>query len=422
MSLSTSKSDIYNQIKLYTSIANSNLDNQNLDNILSNSDNPLDFILDLTKITVGQNGIEMLTQVALTKVISQKYLNTLSDKIYDFIGNNISNELIISATTIDIPIKSIDPTNQFAKPQTTQTSATQTNQFFRKIKEEILRTPSATFPFSIVNTNKEIKLSYDETQDLIKTEIPKLSALELFTGLRVIIGPMFSANVVINEILNILFHTNFEKEDAQVLTIVRSYTNYETKDVFKLDLKKLLDLELETSTKGYNVDISCFRENVTITDQQIDSVISNPTVEKFKTLIPQFNTETTNGSANNANEDYFRKIIESIGDAILSIIVKQPVIMFFISIYHKIENAVFNLKTLNIGELFDKFKAFFEKLFDDIYEEIICVLFNWIKKYLIKLVVGVTIILLKEQLEKRKSILSSLSSTKFREKAKQFNI
>jgi hypothetical protein len=421
MSLSASKSDIFNKIKLYTSIANSNLDNQNLDNILSNSDNPLDFILDLTKTTSGENGLEMLTQVALTQVVSQKYLNTLSDKIYDFIGDNISNELVITSTNIDVPIKSIDPTNQFRKPQTTQTSATQTNQFFRKIKEEILRTPSATFPFSIINTNKEIKLSYDETQDLIKTEIPQLSALELFTGLRVIIGPMFNANVVINEILNILFHTNFEKEDAQVLTIVRSYTKYETKDVFKMDLKKLLDLELETSTKGYNVDISCLRENVTITDQQIDSIISNPTVEKFKTLLPQFSIGITGGT-NNANEDYFKKIIEAIGDAILSIIVKQPVIMFFINIYHKIEDAAFDLKTLNIGDLFDKFKTFFEKLFDNIYEEIICVLFNWIKKYLIKLVVGVTIILLKEQLEKRKSILNSLSSTKFREKAKQFNI
>jgi hypothetical protein len=637
MSLSASKSNIYNKIKLYTSIANSNVENINIENILSENDGPLEFLENLTKTLVGQNGLEMLTQVALYKVVSQQYLNTLSDKIYDYVGNFISSDLQYNGTTINLPLSSIDPTNVFKKPdpvlgtgivaQTTpaqqpvqpapppvqpasttpqvlkkvtfsrsepllnpdldlvhgalgssklpvdfeqsvsdelndqfnngkipdvtniqvktyiqgnqiiteascdiiessdgiaytvfttrgsigihppnpndqsnyvtrhdnqlnyangnpsnpnifitqrlqnqyngvakqvgspftitldvngqiygykqsffkasEYSKTQTlvnqqtgqptqptqpaqptnqitnqvNQFSKTLKNQVLSNANTSFSFNLGTTNKTISLTYNEIENVIKTEIPNMSVLELFTGLRVLIGPMFSANVLVNEILNILFHTEWSKEDAEVLTIVRSYTNYTTKDVFKMDLKKLLDTEIETSEKGYNLNVNCFRENITITKGQIDKIVTNPTIENFKTLIPEFKTSTTTENKN-AEEDYFKRILKTIGEAILSIIIKQPIIMFFINLYHKILDFSLDLKTINIGELIDKFKKFFENLFDVIYEEIICVIFNWIKKYLIKLVVGVTIILLKEQLNKKINILKSLGGFK----------
>jgi hypothetical protein len=180
-----------------------------------------------------------------------------------------------------------------------------------------------------------------------------------------------------------------------------------------MDLKKLLDLELNTTDGGYNIDVSCFRENITITKGQIDKIITNPTIENFKTLIPEFGTDIPTAQNttqnNNAKQDFFKKIIEAIGEAILSMVIKQPVIMFFISLYHKILDFAFDLKTINIGELIEKFKSFLQNLFDNLYEDIICVFFNWLKKYLIKLVVAVTIILLKEQLEKKRDILLSLT-------------
>jgi hypothetical protein len=628
MSLSANKTDIYNKVKLYLSMANSNIDNsQSITDILSSTDSPLNFIFDLTKITIGENGLETLAQVALTKVISQKYLDTISDKIYDYVANNISSTLQFSGATIDIPLPTIDPTNVFKKPDpvlgtgTVATSTTQTtpptttpsttpptttpqvlktinfvrlqpnnsdvykldnvhgalgsarlsqteilfenkvsdelknqfnqgkkpdvanikvrtyiqygdiiteascdiieskdgiaytifttrgsigndyirrhdeqidypngdttkpkkhitkrleetyngvaktlsvnsnppgpfvitfnlngnsisykqsffvaseysntqaiinqatgqaaaqlnnqvNQFSKTLKNQVLKQANQSIPINLGTTNKQITLKYNETQNVIQTTIPSLGVLELFTGLRLIIGPMFSSNVIINEILNILFHTDFTQEDAQVLTIVRSYTNYETKDAFKMDLKKLLDLELDSSSGGYNIDVSCFRENITITKGQIDKIITNPTVENLKTLVPEFGTDISTTQNNNAKQDFFKKIIEAIGEAILSMIIKQPVIMFFISLYHKIIDFAFDLKTINIAELIDKFKAFLQNLFDNLYEEVICVFFNWLKKYLLKLVVAVTIILLKEQLEKRRDILLSLT-------------
>lgn len=656
MNLSGNKSEIFNKIKLYLSIANSNIDNnESIQDILSSDDNPLNFIFDLANITVGENALEILTQVVISKVITQEYLNKLSDKIYDFVGDNIPTQLQISSTTISLPLPTIDPTNVFKKdpqpigtgnnvplpnttpaqqstsPTTSSTTTTtqvlktvsfirseplsnpdldlvhgalgssrladdfekrvqdeltnqfnagkkpdvtniqvktyiqgndiiteascdivestdgiaytifstrgsigkhppiindpnsydirhdnqinypsgdtsqpqkvitkrledayngvakalstnglppgpftilltlngqdygykqsfytaseysktqqlinqvttqvtnqitaqtqqfvnqitaQTQQFFNTIKTQVLQGVNNTsVSVNLLGTNKQIGLKYNETQNSIDTLIPNLSALELFTGLRVLIGPMFSANVVINEILNILFHTDFTEEDAQVLTMVRSYTQFQTKDVFKMDLKKLLDIELDSVVKGYNIDVSCFRDNITITKGQIDKIISNPTVENFKTLVPEFATETTTTPANeNAKKDFFKKLIQAILDAILSIIVKQPVIMFFISMYHKILDFSINLFDVTIPQLFDKFKIFLENLFDNIFEEIFCIFLNWVKKYLIKLVVSVTIVLLKEQLQKRRDILLSLSGSKYVTKLKE---
>jgi hypothetical protein len=414
MSIASSKSKIFDKIKIYSSIAYSNIDNNSNDSLISNSNNPYDFLFDLVKTTIGENGLETLTQVALSTVITQKSLNKLSDKVYESIGKNIPENLSANTTTIQLPLKTIDPANSFKKPDTNEN----TNPFFINIKNNVLRNSNTSFPFSLVGTNKTISMNYDEVNGNIKTTIPSISASELFDGLKGLAGPIFNSSIVINQIINILFHTNFSKEDSEILTIVRSYTKYETKDVFKMDLKKLLELQLDTTKNGYNIDVSCFRENITITNAQIDKLVSEPSVQNFKTLIPNFNSEI----GSNGSNDYFKNIINAIIEAILSIIIKQPIVLFVISIINKVLDFGFDLNNLDIPSLFEKFKTLIENIFDKIYEEIFCVIFNWIKKYLLKLVVLVTIKLLKEQLEKRKDILLSLSGGRFLNKTKEFII
>jgi len=419
MSVEANKSKIFDKIKLYVGIAYSQLNDTTFDSLLSKSNNPYDFLFDLVKTTIGENGLETLTQVALSTIITQQYLNDLSDKVYDSIGKTIPENLSSNTTTFDLSLKSIDPANSFKKPEVSKFSA-QTNQFFTDIKSNVLRQAGTTKTFTLGNTGKDIKMKYVEISGTVETTLPSISAYELFDGLRLLAGPIFSANVVINEIINILFHTDFTKEDAQILTIIRSYTRYETKDVFKMDLKKLLDLELDTNVKGYNIDSSCFRENIEITNQKIDSLIATPTIQNFKSLIPEYNDNAEIGS--NGSNDYCKNIINTIIEAILSIIVKQPVVLFIMSIINKVLDFGADLGSLDIPALFEKFKTLIENIFDTIYEDIFCVIFNWLKKYLLKLVVLVTIQLLKEQLEKRKDILASLSGARFVNKAKEFKI
>ena len=414
MSISTRKSKIFDKIKLYSSIVNSDIDNGSFSSLISSSNNPYDFLFDIVKTTIGENGLETLTQVVLSEVITKKFLDKLSDKIYNTIEKNGPENLNINNITINIPVKTIDPTNSFKNPDTVQNSTP----FNQQIKTDVLNVPNSQASFSLPNTNKSIKMKYNETTKNIETEIPQIGVSDLLSGLKSLIGPMFNQSVVINEIINILFHTDFKKEDAEVLTIVRSYTNYESKTGFKMDLKKLLDLELDTSVKGYNFDVNCFRENITVTKAQIRVLIATPTVEKFNELIPDFNSDTST----NGKNDYHKNIVKSIIEAIISIIIKQPVILFFISLYNKIVDINTDLAQLDIRELFKKFANLLENIFDTIYEDIFCVIFKWIKKYLLKLVVGVTIILLKEQLEKRKDILESLSGSRFIGASKQFNI
>jgi len=422
MSLSKKKSNIINKLKLYISIANnSNIDANSLSDLIPNTNDPIDFLLDIIKSTIGENALEMVVQSALSKIIKQKKLNELSDKVYDSIRKTIPESISSSTVNYNIPIKTIDPTNQFKKPELLQTVsaqtgavANQTNQFFKDIKNNVLSNVNVEVPFILFGTTKEIKLKYQEQTDEINLNIPSISALELYDGLKGLIGSMFSAGVVINEILNILFHTNFSKEDAQVLTIVRSYTKYETKEVFKLDLKKLLDLELDTEVNGINIDTSCFRENIEITQSQIDNLILNPTISNFNALVPEFNTS----SSSNGKNDYHKNILKTIIEAIISIIIKQPVVLFFITIINKLIDFNYDLNILDIATLIERLKALFESMFDTIYEDLFCVIFNYIKKFVIKLVIVITIELIREQLEKRAKILESLSPVKIKENLK----
>lgn len=407
MGLSKKKSNIINKLKLYASIANSDIDNNSFDDLISRTDDPIDFLLDLIKTTIGENILETVVQNALAKVITQKKLNEFSDAIYASIGSNLSENSTLPPSLlqngITIPIKSIDLTDSFRKVNITGSTASKnTNPFFKEMTTNVLNTPNVDI--SLSGTLAGFSINYNEQNNDVTLKLPNLTQLETFTSLKNIIGPLFSADIVINEIINLLFHTDFSKEDAQLLTLVRSYTKYENKDVFKLDLKKLLDLELDTEKKGLNVDTNCFKENIEVTQEQINAVISNPSIQSFNTLVPELNTDTTS----NFKNDYHKSILKAIIEALLMIILKQPGIVFFINIFKKIIDINFNF-SISIPDIFENFKKLFENIFDNVYKEFFCIIFNFIKKYIIKLVVIITIKFLREQLEKRGKILESLS-------------
>jgi hypothetical protein len=404
MALAKKKSNIINKLKLYASIANSDNNNAS-DDLIPNTDDPIDFLFDLIKVTIGENVLETVAQNALSKIISQKKLNELSDKIYDSIGKNISekSELPnqIKNDGINIPIKSFDVTDSFRKVNITGSTALKnTNPFFKDMTERVLINPGSLISLGIGG----VTALYNEQNNNVNIKFPNLTQVEIFNILKSIIGPLFSADIVINEIINILFHTDFSNEDAQLLTLVRSYTKYENKDIFKLDLKKLLDLELDTEKKGLNVNTNCFKENIEITQKQIDAVIQTPTTQSFNALVPELNTDTTG----NFKNDYHKNIIKTIIEALIMLILKQPGILFFINLFKKIFDVNFDFK-FSIPEILQDFKKIFENIFDSIYIDCFCIIFNYIKKYVIKLVVNVTIKFLKEQLEKRGKILESLS-------------
>jgi hypothetical protein len=414
MSIASNKSEIISKIKVYYSLANSiDADSQNFDSLLSTTNSPVDFLFDIVKASVGENGLEVLTQVILSKIISQKKLNDLSDKLYDLIGNSLPEKGVlppdIKQNGIKIPVKSIDPTDSFRNSNLSG-GTKNTNAFFEFIKTQVLPNANAAndITFSLVGVPYNVSMNYSDVTNEIRVGLPDINLLDLYEGMRGAIGPMFNSSIVVSEIIKILFHTNFKKEDAQVLTIIRSYTNYESEDIFKLDLKKLLDIEYDGIVEGYNIDISCFRENITITEQQINDVIAQPTVQKFTDLVPELNVSTTQETLTNAKNDFFKKLINALGEALLSIILKQPVILFLINIFEKIQNLNFNFE-VNINDIMQKLKALLEKIFDMIYEDFFCIIFNWVKKNILKIVIAVAIKLLREQLERREKVLLSLT-------------
>ncbi len=417
MAINQKKSKIIEKIKLYMTIANSDIDLKTFETFLSQDNNPLNFLLLIYKTVEGENQLEALTEYMLTKIIKQSYLDEQQNKFYNLLlkkmPENLQTPQQLSNPGIEMPVKSFDLNDSFKN--TTGAAAQNANRLFQDMQQYVLAQANQDITISLNGTglNTAILMNYNEQKDNINIKLPQINAKDLFLALTVYIGPLFSARVVINEILNLLFHTNFNEQDAKITIMTRSFSNYETKDVFALDLKKLLDLELDTEKKGLNVDASCFRENIEITTQQIEQVINEPTVNSFKLLIPDFTTQTTTGqSNNNFVNDYYKNIVDAIKDALLSMFLKQPIVVFLINLFNKTVDLNFNF-SLDIETLILNISEFLKELWLKIYEDFLCVLLNYIVKALLKIVIFVTIKLIKEQLKKRQELLLSLSGARF---------
>jgi hypothetical protein len=409
MALGKQKSDVVNKLKLYITMANT-VRSDDVEDLLEDADDPIDFMLTLIKTTIGENVVESLVQKLLGQVLLQKTLDELSDKIYDAIGSGLPETSAlpddIKQNGVTLNLKSIDTSDSLKKPS----SEINNNPFFKKMKDEVLTVPDVSIPVTIPIFPQPLTLKYIESTNEVNTKLPPaLSVKEVFDGLRGFIGPLFSSEVVVSEIMNILFHTEFTDKDAQILTLVRSYTKYENKDVFKLDLNKLLNLQLDTEKRGLNVDTSCFRENIDISQEQINNVIANPSVQSFNALVPEANNDITT----NIKNDYHKSLIKTIVEALLMIVLKQPGVMFIVNLINKVINVGSDI-ALTIPEIFEKLKKLIESIFDNIHQYCFCIIFNFVKKYVIRIVVGVTIIILKEQLERRAKILASLSGIRAR--------
>jgi hypothetical protein len=414
MNVNEKKSGIIDKIKLYMTMANSDINLRSFESYISEQNDPLNFLLIIYKTIEGDNALETFTEYLLSKVITQEYLDKLSNKFYNKITRKIPENIKVptqySNPGMAMSISSFDLTNSFKKPVPSTSTSFNTNQLFRDIQDKVLTTAGQEVPLGVQlpGVPLAVSMKYNDATGEILTKLPAISAKEIFVALTVYIGPLFSSKVIINEIINLLFHTDFTEEDAKIIIMTRSYAKYESKNVFKLDLNKLLNLQLDTETKGLNVDASCYRENIAVTREQIDLVANNPTVSNFKALIPEYNTETSSNVVN----DYYVKIFEAIGDALLAMFIKQPGVMFFINLYNKIMNIDFDFKR-DIESLFVNLGDFIGDLWDDIYEDFLCIVLEFIKKILLRLVIIVTIKLIREQLKKRQDILLSLSGARF---------
>lgn len=408
MGLSKDKSEVIKKIKLYISMANSEMDNISFDELLASTNDPIDFLLDLVKSTIGENILETLVESTLNQILKQETLDKFSDSFYDSIGNNLSENSFLPQSLqsgITMSIKSMDIGDSFRKVNITGSTASKnTNKFFKSMVDSVLPTPYTDVPIILIGASA-INVFYDEAKAEIIVKLPNVSQKFIFDLAKEAIGPLFSSQVVVSEIMNLLFHTDFSRDDAQILTLIRSYTKYENKEVFKLDLKKLLDLELDTEKKGLNVDTNCFRENIEITQNQIDAVIANPNVQSFNSLVPEFGSNT---ATTNFKNDYHKSILKTIIEALFMIVMKQPGVMFIINLINKLMNLD-DLFSVSIPEIFEKIKNLIEKIFDNIYDIFFCVIFNFIRQYVVKLVITILIIFLKEQLQKRSELLLSLT-------------
>jgi hypothetical protein len=241
-------------------------------------------------------------------------------------------------------------------------------------------------------------------QSIVLTINGILTIKKVITDLFNACGDILSSNDLIDTILKILFgYGEYNTDNYNLLmNLINNFIKYENQEVFEIDLSRLLEQQITEEQKGYKIDVTCVYENISITESQAQSVInSNNLINSFNELIPSQNLN------NNFKNDYNKNIIKSIIKAILLLIFKNPLFNLILNLLKFLLNPLYDF-ILNLPEFFKNFTKSISDLFILIYDEFICYIFNFIKNELIKIVLSVTIILLKEKINKRIKIYNSL--------------
>lgn len=390
MSITSQKNNIINQIKLYTSIQNTNVDFSQPINF--DGDDPIDFLFSLIKIVVGESKLEGIVEQYFQNFFSGNGLKTINTGIKNSIISSIPENLIIpQLNTIEIPIKSIDFLGQLKKNSVDDPFLT----FFK----DVLKNPDTEKTFQGLDY---MNFSFNPIKNIIILKIiGNLTIKKIISDLFDVSGDIIKSNDIIETILKILFgYGEYDTDNYNMLlTLINNYINYENQEVFEIDLSKLLEQQITEEQKGYKVDVSCIYENISIDQNQVTEITNSTNlISSFNQLVP---------TTTNFKNDYHKNLIKSIIKALLLLLFKNPIFNLILNLSKFLLNPAYTFIT-NIPEYFKLFAKSLGDLFELIYDEFICYIFNFIKNEISKIVLSVAIILLKEKITKRNEIYQSL--------------
>jgi len=430
MGLIDDKKSIIKQISVFNSMGkevNVAEENNTLPSI-NNKNEPIPFMLDTLTVMVGSQALERVTGQVMTdfvKGVEPQLKTSLIKQNTTFNSNQILSSGFAAGYTV--PVSDIDLYGKLKTDPSSQTGGLlygdDANDFDKAVYSAI------NAPGTDV-TASNVKLNYNEVTDEI-TITPQNSSQSIGTfvsqyvdGLTLINEKAFTTRIV-----DLIFGTASKQQnktlsnielEQKITKLLKKISDDESDLEFTKDDLNLIEKESVEKLEGVKkVDVGCsiIDSDVSISDLEnlviLNSGSTDPVKvgQNFGSLIDNSfgkNSSQTNPTNKNAIKDgFFKRIIEAIQASLIEAVTVTPQIRVLLIIVKGLKNGDVIGLTNPLDDIRNQ-KNLVKCLSDSAKVSLNEFIFNLLKAELIKILVPVTKIILREKLKAFISILKSL--------------
>jgi hypothetical protein len=469
MSIRNSKKNVFSTIGSYSTIGgdwNISQENDTLSSLNENKQ-PLGFLIDVLKVTVGSEAVKMLVGellVNITETVESELKNQLIEQLIDYNSDDdLPNDFIING--IEIPIKDIDIYNKLKTDPNSDIGKLLYGQIveesFNKSAYDSIITESEieynnisleynedndSFLFKPIITTSEITIGdwindFVNQTTLIEKDIFMSNVLDSIFG-TVASNQNKSTEKIFNELkINKTLEKLFEQSQDE--DIIDETLNIESDDSDDDDISNILTKDEVNEIYGKAVDI---KKGVVRYSVGCDYIFSNIKIENLTNLIDVISTSTNPFQVSNLlekeaiensdiltkddteegvlNEDdenreivknnreavsdnFMGNCIDSINLELIKSVTLTPQVIALVSLSNAFKNDCV-YEPVNPNEYINKNKKFIKCIIKDVTREINKFIFNLAVTSLTRLIKPIIKIILKEKILAYVNILRSL--------------
>lgn len=437
MSLIDDKKTIINQISVFNSLGKKvELPESNTTlSSLNNKNEPIPFMLDALTVMVGSLALERATGQVMTDFVRTSEPTLKSTLTKQTITHNSDAQLSSSfGAGYEIPVKSIDVYGKLRTDPSSQNGSIiygDNSNNFDKALYNAIQSAGTDVPFG--SGSGAVTLNYSKTTDKVKVKpVTANQTIGAFTaafigGLTIVNEKEFTSRVI-DAIFGTVSAAQKKtltqlKEEEKITAILNKIINDESNlDLTNDDLLNIEAIANEKLNGVSKVDVGCSIIDSDVSMDDLNGLISGNTGttdpvkigRNFGGLIENSfgkNTTQTNPTNKNAIKDgFFKRIIDTIKQIIIEAVTTAPQIRLLMLMVSAFKNND-SLLGANISILEDikKQKNLIKCLADSARISLNEFIFNLLKTELIKLLVPVATIILREKIAAFINIIKSLA-------------
>lgn len=388
----------------------------------------------LVELLISVVGVEVLLDI-IAKFLSSN-LSAFEKSIKSSLKNQIlgslpqnSNQSNSLKNGIDIPIESIDVfNNQKVDPNTIEGKAVYGAQdSFERFLKKVLITPGQQYGYPA--NNPIVFYTFNQTTN--KLNIKSSSSLNYTQFINSFIDSMvlFDRVIIVGAVYDLLFGviTKQLKKSGQqieletkIMNIIEKISeNQEEDNYFKFDIEESTKLNIDSENKKdgiMQVNACCSTLNTEYNINDLDNILNQLSITSSETQI----ANTISDSANNitspdetidsedrasVKNNFLKEFLNALKKAIINSIVLSPQIRILQTINNITQNGVANNSVIDDIK---KNKSFIQCIIGSLMKQMNELLFNLLKKELLKIARGISALYAKEAAEKARIIAKSL--------------
>lgn len=436
MGLKDDKKSIINQIGVFTSIGKKVEPPEQNDTLpsLNNKNEPIPFMLDMLTVMVGSQALERATGEVMTNFVRKSEPQLKTSLTKQSTTHNSDKQLSAGfAAGYEIPMQSVDVHGKLKTDPSSSTGSViygdNANNFDKSVYNAV-QNPGTDITHG--SGNGAVKLNYDKTTDKIKVKPVNASQTiggftTAFIGGMTIINEKEFTSKVVDAIFGTVTAaqkkplTQIKKEEIFNKTLEKIQNDEENLDLTQDELYAIDVLSQEKLNGKAKVDVGCSIIDSDVSIDDLKNLISGNTGttdpvaigRNFGGLIDNSfgkNPAQTNPVNKNAIRDgFFKRLIDTIKSIVVDSVTAAPQIRVLLAIVAGQKNNDDISSALGSPtEDIKKQKNLIKCLTDAASQSLIEFIFNLVKAELIKLIIPVAAMILREKIKAFINILKSL--------------